>query len=391
MRAETGVAINAARLARQIADSRVGADAVQFKEGIDIVTAADVACEDAIREELARSFPEHPVVGEERGGEPRGDQPYWLVDPICGTRCYASDVPLYCTNIALVERDEVTAAAIAIGRSNELLYAEKGGGAWLIADGDGTRIEQPKRLTGDGLAAAGEFAPAREHTSRRIATSAASNVVWIHGHGKPFADFARAIWSDGRWFVWSFSSTVGYAFLAAGRIAGHRAHRRARSTQRTARAHGRWFSRRARGRSNAHRRRHGGALDAGFTLVRDRRHPAAAPRARDAREGVAMSDPTRGTCLCGAVSFVVEPPFHWLAHCHCSMCRKHHGTLFGTGLGVERSKFRWLSGADDIVHYRSTDSFERAFCRAAARRYRAIHICRMSSSFRPARSTATSA
>ncbi len=76
-----------------------------------------------------------------------------------------------------------------------------------------------------------------------------------------------------------------------------------------------------------------------------------------------MSDPTRGACLCGAVSFVVEPPFHWLAHCHCSMCRKHHGTLFGTGLGVERSKFRWLSGADDIVHYRSTDSFERAFCR----------------------------
>jgi fructose-1,6-bisphosphatase/inositol monophosphatase family enzyme len=103
MRAETDAAINAARLARRIADSRAGADAVQFKQGIDIVTAADVACEDAIREELARSFPDHPVVGEERGGEPRSGEPYWLVDPICGTRCYASDVPLYCTNIALVE------------------------------------------------------------------------------------------------------------------------------------------------------------------------------------------------------------------------------------------------------------------------------------------------
>jgi fructose-1,6-bisphosphatase/inositol monophosphatase family enzyme len=220
MRAETDAAINAARLARRIADSRAGADAVQFKQGIDIVTAADVACEDAIREELARSFPDHLVVGEERGGEPRGGEPYWLVDPICGTRCYASDVPLYCTNIALVEREEVTAAVIAIGRSNELLYAEQGGGAWLIADGDATRIEHPNRRTGDGLVTAGEFAPGREHTSRRIATSDASNVVWIHGHGKPFADFARTIWSDGRWFVWSFSSTVGYAYLAAGRIAG---------------------------------------------------------------------------------------------------------------------------------------------------------------------------
>lgn len=76
-----------------------------------------------------------------------------------------------------------------------------------------------------------------------------------------------------------------------------------------------------------------------------------------------MSDATRGACLCGAVSFEIEPPFQWLAHCHCSMCRKHHGTLFATGLGALRARFRWLSGEDDIVHYRSTDSFERAFCR----------------------------
>jgi fructose-1,6-bisphosphatase/inositol monophosphatase family enzyme len=112
MRAETDAAIGAARLARHLADTRAGADAVQFKQGIDIVTGADVACEDAIRTELARWFPDYPVVGEERGGEPRDDRPYWLVDPICGTRCYASDVPLYCTNIALVEHGEVTAAAI---------------------------------------------------------------------------------------------------------------------------------------------------------------------------------------------------------------------------------------------------------------------------------------
>lgn len=76
-----------------------------------------------------------------------------------------------------------------------------------------------------------------------------------------------------------------------------------------------------------------------------------------------MSESIHGACLCGAVTFEVAPPYHWLAHCHCSMCRKHHGTLFGTGLGVERSRFRWLSGGDEVVHYRSTDSFERAFCR----------------------------
>ena len=34
---------------------------------------------------------------------PDGDRPYWLVDPICGTRNFASNIPLYAVNIALVE------------------------------------------------------------------------------------------------------------------------------------------------------------------------------------------------------------------------------------------------------------------------------------------------
>jgi fructose-1,6-bisphosphatase/inositol monophosphatase family enzyme len=221
MRAETDAAIGAARLGRQLADSRLGADAVRSKEGIDIVTGADVACEDAIRAELLRAFPDYAVVGEERGGEPRGGRPYWLVDPICGTRCYASNVPLYCTNIALVEDGEVTAAAIGIGRSNELLYAERGGGAWLITDGGATRIEHPNRRAGDiGIVTADDAAPEQEQTLQRAVTSDASNVVWIGGRGPAFANFARKIWGDDRWHVWSFTSTVCYAYVAAGRIAG---------------------------------------------------------------------------------------------------------------------------------------------------------------------------
>jgi myo-inositol-1(or 4)-monophosphatase len=46
----------------------------------------------------------------ERVGTPREGQPYWLVDPICGTRPFASNTPVYCTNVALVEDGEVTVA-----------------------------------------------------------------------------------------------------------------------------------------------------------------------------------------------------------------------------------------------------------------------------------------
>lgn len=192
---ETEAAIRAARSAQRRADSREGADAVTFKEGIDIVTAADVACEDAIRDELTRSFPRYPVVGEERGGTSRDDTPYWLVDPICGTRCYASNVPLYCSNIALVEQGEVTAAAIGVGKTGELFYAQRGAGAWLLEPGT---TSEPRQLT------------VSEH----------SNTLWIGGRGQAYADVAHRVALRDRWYLWTFTSSVCYAYLAAGRISG---------------------------------------------------------------------------------------------------------------------------------------------------------------------------
>jgi hypothetical protein len=72
---------------------------------------------------------------------------------------------------------------------------------------------------------------------------------------------------------------------------------------------------------------------------------------------------TRGACLCGAVRFAIAPPYPWFSHCHCSMCRKHHGSLFSTGLGVARTRFEWLADPSAIVHYRASAAFERPFCR----------------------------
>ena len=69
-----------------------------------------------------------------------------------------------------------------------------------------------------------------------------------------------------------------------------------------------------------------------------------------------------GACLCGTVSFAVAPSYAWFAHCHCAMCRKHLGAAFGTGFGVARARFSWLTGETAIVHYRSSTAFERSFC-----------------------------
>ena len=33
-----------------------------------------------------------------------------------------------------------------------------------------------------------------------------------------------------------------------------------------------------------------------------------------------------GNCLCGAVRWSYDAPLATMLHCHCSVCRKHHGT-----------------------------------------------------------------
>src|SRR5262249_54829947 len=145
MRPETAAAIDAVAIAQRIADSRKGAGELTSKGGIDLVTGADIACEDAIRSVLLSRFPDYPVIGEERGGEPISGQPYWLVDPICGTGLYASNIPLYCSNIALAENGKVTLAAVGLGRTGEILFAEEGKGTWSRIAGEDQRTATSDR------------------------------------------------------------------------------------------------------------------------------------------------------------------------------------------------------------------------------------------------------
>jgi myo-inositol-1(or 4)-monophosphatase len=134
-RPQTAAAIEAVTAGLGVARKGEGAADIQLKGPRDLVTAADVAAEDAIRAVLGR-LPGTTVVGEERGGEaPRDGAPYWLVDPICGTRNFASGLPLYSVNLALVEGGEVTVAAVGDPFTGEVHVAERGRGASALGGG----------------------------------------------------------------------------------------------------------------------------------------------------------------------------------------------------------------------------------------------------------------
>jgi hypothetical protein len=70
----------------------------------------------------------------------------------------------------------------------------------------------------------------------------------------------------------------------------------------------------------------------------------------------------QGRCLCGTVRYRVDGPFASALHCHCSMCRKHHGTPFATWAAAPLAGFRYTAGIDSVGRYASSPGFHRSFC-----------------------------
>jgi myo-inositol-1(or 4)-monophosphatase len=197
---QTAAAIQAVRQGLLLASEQSGRAAVTPKAGRDIVTSTDIAVEDAVRE-LITDRTGLPVVGEERGGEiPPDGSACWLVDPICGTRNYASGTPLYSINVALAEDGRITVGVVGDPSTGEVLVAELGRGAGAggsRAGGDW----QPLQTTAAGQTVAIE--PARSAGRRRERAAAV------------IAELIRA----NRWDFRSLASTLSMAYVARGRLA----------------------------------------------------------------------------------------------------------------------------------------------------------------------------
>ena len=103
--------------------------AVERKPDRSPVTVADREAEQRVIEVLRRSYPEHGILGEEFG-ERGGAGARWIVDPIDGTKSFIRGIPFFATLVALEEEGEVTTAAIFAPALDDLLYAQKGHGAF---------------------------------------------------------------------------------------------------------------------------------------------------------------------------------------------------------------------------------------------------------------------
>ena len=69
------------------------------------VTDVDKGVEALIRQRIRVTFPEHGLIGEEEGGERRGVDWVWVIDPIDGTLSFILGKPTFATLIGLMYRN----------------------------------------------------------------------------------------------------------------------------------------------------------------------------------------------------------------------------------------------------------------------------------------------
>ena len=69
-----------------------------------------------------------------------------------------------------------------------------------------------------------------------------------------------------------------------------------------------------------------------------------------------------GSCLCGAVRFRASLPTKWVAHCHCTYCRRAHGAPFVTWTGFPAEQFEIETDSKQPAWYESSPGARRAFC-----------------------------
>lgn len=131
----------AARTGGQVLLSLQGRVGAREKAPDDLVTEADYASQEAIRQLLFKRYRDHQFIGEETEGAltqlvstpGEADSPRfrWIVDPLDGTTNYVHNLRGYAVSVALEFDGEVLAGVVFDPWSDECFRAAQGQGAYL--------------------------------------------------------------------------------------------------------------------------------------------------------------------------------------------------------------------------------------------------------------------
>ena len=164
---------------------------VRYKEDASPVTEVDVAAETEIKAVLKAHFPKHGFYGEELGRETGDAEHLWLIDPIDGTKAFVRGYPVFSAQIALMRRGElvlgVSMAPCWNSGLGEIVWAEKGKGAWL--EGERLRVADTAEISRATLSTGNLASLARSESWARLG-SLVPRLHRVRGYG----DFLHYHW-----------------------------------------------------------------------------------------------------------------------------------------------------------------------------------------------------
>ncbi len=156
----------------------------------DVVTDIDKQVEEFVITKLNQKFPDFEIVSEEYNPDHKTTENCFIIDPIDGTKNFAAEIPLWGMQAAAMQDGEVVASVIYLPKFDELYYADCDG-AFL----NGVRLEM---------------------------TDAIKNkrpIYDIEG-GDKFPALMQLEKEVNRSFRYLAAASVGYAWVAAGRMSG---------------------------------------------------------------------------------------------------------------------------------------------------------------------------
>jgi len=155
----------AARAGGDVLQAWAGKIAAREKAPSDLVTEADVASQQKIRQFLTATFPDHDFLGEEGPrDEVRRSRFRWIVDPLDGTTNYVHGLPNYAVSIALEEDGRIVVGTVFDPVSGECFNVQRGAGAFL----NGKRLEVSRVTELRQALLAASFAPGVKSTDPEI-------------------------------------------------------------------------------------------------------------------------------------------------------------------------------------------------------------------------------
>ena len=163
---------------------------VDDKEDKSPVTQADREIEQKLRELIAATFPGHGIIGEEYGKENPDAEFVWVIDPIDGTKSFATGRPLFGTIIGLMHNGKPAVGLIEQAYTKERWFG--------ITDKIATHNGKPIRV-----------APPRLLENARLYTGSIS--MFDDDNFPNFVTMCRAA----KWTQYS-SDCYGYGLLAMG-------------------------------------------------------------------------------------------------------------------------------------------------------------------------------